>query len=202
MTISAPKKRTLALAAIKPYENNPRRIPTEAVAKVRESIEKYGYVQPIVVDADNVVVVGHTRLAALQEMGVDKVDVYVFEGSQEKANEYRLVDNRTGEMSDWDQSALSVELREWEASLLESFFPEIDLEIGTLTSAMKDITEKDVEDATTKAQTVRALQPAQTTKVVCPSCYHTFEVKTASLPGISEMDLEIIGAANRGGAEG
>ena len=200
MTIAMPVVKTLKLSEITPYGNNPRRIPAEAVAKVRESLENYGYQQPIVVDHNNVIVVGHTRFLAMQEMGIDSAQVYVTDLSEEKANEYRLVDNQTGEMSDWDHSALVMELREWEGALMASFFPEIDLEIGSLTSALKDVTQKDMDSATEKVAVVRALEPAQSTTVICPSCYYAFEVKTNTLPGLSQIDLEVIEAARSTGA--
>lgn len=191
----------LPLDQITPYPNNPRSIPREAIAKVRESLEKYGYHQPIVVDREHVIVVGHTRYAALQQMGVEEIEVYIFQGSAEKAREYRVIDNRTGEMSEWDQASLIMELREFDTQLMDSFFPEIDLEIGSTVNAIKDVTQDDIDRATEKAQTVRALEPTLSTTVQCPSCFATFEVKTATLPGLSQLDLDVI-AAGRAAADG
>jgi ParB-like chromosome segregation protein Spo0J len=76
-TINTPTKRTLPLDQITPYWRNPRRIPGDAIKSVRESLERYGYQQPIVVDEHNVIVVGHTRYYAMQQMDIDEVEVYV-----------------------------------------------------------------------------------------------------------------------------
>lgn len=191
-----PEVRLLPLEEIHPYGNNPRKIPAEAVAAVRSSIEKYGYQQPIVVDARHVIIVGHTRYLALKEIGATHVPVYVTDLPPDKVNAYRLADNRTGESSDWDHSSLVMELREFEASLLEEFFPHVSLEIDVLNAALSDVTDKETRDAADK---IGAAKPAArdplTTKVVCPACYDTFQVRTDSLPGLSRLDLDQLEAA-------
>jgi len=62
---------------VKPYPNNARVIPPSAIEKVASSIRAYGWRQPIVVDADGVIVVGHVRLLAAQSMGLGEVPVHV-----------------------------------------------------------------------------------------------------------------------------
>jgi len=173
---------------IKPYWRNPRRIPAEAVEAVATSIKEYGYQQPIVVDKDMVVIVGHTRLQALKKLGVTEVPVYVSDLPEAKAKEYRLIDNRTGEMTTWDHSALVLELREFETTLLESFFPDIDLEIGQVNDAVT-VTNSDVAKAEEAIKQVKEAETIMTTEVVCPSCFHSFKVRTDSLPGLTRSDL-------------
>jgi hypothetical protein len=182
---------TLPIGEIRPYPRNPRRIPPEAVDAVAESIRRYGYQQPIVVDRDHVVIVGHTRLAALAQLGWTEVPVYVSDLPEERAREYRLVDNRTGELTAWDYNALVLELREFESSLLESFFPDVDLEIGQVTDA---VTEADVTDASLAITRVNpgSAAVAHMTAVECPSCANHFEVRTASLPGVTDELLELL----------
>lgn len=185
-----PKTTTLPIEAIKPYPGNPRRIPDSAVEAVAESIRRYGYQQPIVVDKHHVVVVGHTRLLALQRLGWTEVPVYVADKlSAAKIKEYRLIDNRTSEMTDWDHSLLVMELREFETKLLESYFPEIDLEIGQVRRA---VNENDIRDAERKVQEVVSYSPlsTQVTKVQCPSCFHEFNVRTSTLPGMTFEELD------------
>jgi len=190
-----PDAKTLAIDDIKPYFRNPRRIGEDAIAAVAESIERYGYQQPIVVDADNVIVVGHTRHLALQKLGYTEVAVYVTDLPAEKAKEYRLVDNRTAELSSWDYGALVMELREFETSLLESFFPDVDLEIGQVDSA---VTQQQIDDASAKVARVTEANPTatHTTTVVCPACFHEFPVRTRSLPGLSHEDLDELAYAD------
>lgn len=103
------------IESIKPYENNPRKISAEAIEKVMASIKEFGFQQPIVVDKDMVIIVGHTRLLASQKLGLDKVPVIVADNlTDEQARAYRLADNKTGEFSQWDDKLLSFELQELE----------------------------------------------------------------------------------------
>lgn len=99
------------IGKVKPYGNNPRTITDAAVEKVAKSIKEFGWRQPIVVDRDGFVIVGHTRLRAALSMGLKTVPVHVAENlSDEKVRAYRLADNRTGEENDWDKDLLLIEL--------------------------------------------------------------------------------------------
>ena len=99
-----------SLNALKPYEGNPRRIPKSAVDAVAASIRQYGFRQPIVVDPDGVIIVGHTRLQAARKLGLESVPVHVADLTPEQARAYRLADNRAGEFSAWDDEVLTAEL--------------------------------------------------------------------------------------------
>ena len=104
----------MALADITPYENNPRNN-EEAVEKVANSIKEFGFNQPIVVDKDNVIIVGHTRYLAAQELGLTEAPVIVAGNlSDEQARAYRLADNKTGELAGWDFEKLALELEQIE----------------------------------------------------------------------------------------
>ena len=92
---------------IKPYKNNPREISNEAVEKVVKSIQVFGYNQPIVVDNDNVIVVGHTRWKALKQLGKTKAYIVKREFSKNDAMAYRIMDNRSGEESKWENKLLA-----------------------------------------------------------------------------------------------
>ena len=100
------------VADIKLYPHNPRRN-DHAVAAVAASIREFGFRQPIVVDTDGVTVVGSTRLKAAIQLGMKQVPVHVAVGltpAQLKA--YRIADNKTAELADWDDSLLVQELAE------------------------------------------------------------------------------------------
>ena len=98
------------IGSVRPYEQNPRRNDT-AVEGVAKSIRLYGFRQPIVVDADGVIVVGHTRWKAAQTLGLAEVPVHVAHDlTPEKARAYRLADNRTSEIAEWDFDLLPLEL--------------------------------------------------------------------------------------------
>lgn len=185
-----PIAKSIAVKDIKPYPNNPRHISEEAVDAVADSIERYGYQQPIVVDTDNVIVVGHTRFRALKKLKYKKIEVYVTDLPADKVNEYRLIDNRTGEMTTWDFDALVLELREFEEGILNEYFPDMDLEIGMISEATQ-VSKQDMENAADKITSVKEADPTavHTTTVECPSCFHQFQVRTRSLPGLSHDDL-------------
>lgn len=95
-----------------PYENNPRQITPDAITKTAESIREYGWQQPLVVDEDGVILVGHTRLMAAQSLGYGEVPVHVAAGlSEAQKRGYRIADNRTGTESRWDFPLLTGELK-------------------------------------------------------------------------------------------
>lgn len=96
---------------IKPYPNNPR-INDRAVNDVMASIEQCGYCSPIIVDEDYVVLAGHTRLKAVKKLGWKTVEVIVKDGmTEEMKKKYRLLDNKTGELAEWDMEKLEWELQ-------------------------------------------------------------------------------------------
>lgn len=95
---------------VKPYELNPR-INDPAVDAVIASIREFGWRQPIVVESGGVIIVGHTRWKAAKKMGLPEVPVHVAADlSPEKARAYRIADNQTGDLSDWDMDRLPAEL--------------------------------------------------------------------------------------------
>lgn len=95
-----------------PYENNPR-INDEALRFVKNSIDKFGFRVPIVVDKNNVVVAGHTRLLACVELGIQEVPtVRADDLTEEQVAAYRLADNKVSEYSNWDFMKLDRELSE------------------------------------------------------------------------------------------
>ena len=98
------------LTEITPYLNNPRKNDA-AVDKVAESIKEFGFKQPIVVDRDGIIIVGHTRYKAAQELGLEYVPCLVADDlSEEQAKAYRLADNKTNEFASWDFELLDLEL--------------------------------------------------------------------------------------------
>jgi DNA modification methylase len=96
--------------SIRPYENNPR-VNDAAVDAVAASIQKFGFRQPIVVDSDGVIVVGHTRFKAALQLGLTQVPVHVaHELTPAEAKAYRIADNQTATLSSWDDFKLPHEL--------------------------------------------------------------------------------------------
>ncbi len=105
-----------SLSEIKPYDNNPRDNDA-AVDAVAASIKEFGFRAPIIVDADFVIIVGHTRWKAAKKLGLDRVPVHIAtELTPAQAKAYRIADNKTGELADWDFTKLPLELHPAPAS--------------------------------------------------------------------------------------
>lgn len=100
------------IKSIRPYEKNPRRN-DEAVEAVASSIREFGWQQPIVVDRDGVIIAGHTRYKAAKKLKCDTVPVVVADDlTEDQVKAYRLADNKTGELAEWDTALLGEELAE------------------------------------------------------------------------------------------
>ena len=93
---------------ILPYINNPRK--NLNVDKVASSIKEFGFQQPIVVDKNYIIIVGHTRFEAAKKLGLKEVPVQIADLDEDKAKAYRIADNRLNQDADWDNELLSVEL--------------------------------------------------------------------------------------------
>ena len=101
-----------SIGDIRPYPNNPR-TNDNAVDAVAASIREYGWRQPIVVDSDGVIICGHTRYKAAQKLGLDQVPVHVATDlSPEKIRAYRIADNQSADLADWNYDLLPIELKE------------------------------------------------------------------------------------------
>ena len=99
----------LKLKDLIPYANNPRK--EQAIDKVASSIKEFGWQQPIVVDENNVIIVGHTRYQAAQKLGFENVPVQIAKGLNEaQTKAYRLADNKLNENALWDLDMLAFEL--------------------------------------------------------------------------------------------
>ena len=99
------------IGQIRPYKNNPRDN-EKAVKELCKSIKQCGYIAPIIVDEDGVILAGHTRYKALKRLGYETCRVLVAEGMDDtQKKKYRLLDNKTGELADWDMDKLEAELQ-------------------------------------------------------------------------------------------
>tara|TARA_Y100000114_G_scaffold9962_1_gene7843 strand:- start:361 stop:1593 length:1233 start_codon:yes stop_codon:yes gene_type:complete len=154
------KVQSLPISDIKPYEQNPRKN-NAAVAGVMRSIQEYGFQQPLVLDVNHEVVVGHTRLKAADALGMTEVPCVVAEGlTDEQVKAYRIMDNKSGEVAEWDYDLLKGEvydLMELDFDLDLTGFSEVDLqELGLLDPEVNEglVDEDEVPDAPANPTTV------------------------------------------------
>lgn len=122
------------LSEIVPYAKNAKKHDKKQIANVAESIKQYGFVQPVVIDRDGVIVIGHCRVEAAKKLGMKTVPcVCVDDLTPEQVNALRLVDNKSNE-SDWDFDLLAEEL------------PGLDLSAFDFDWGLPEITEEVIED--------------------------------------------------------
>src|SRR5262245_3607310 len=144
---------------IHPYENNPR-VNDDAVAAVAASLKEFGFRQPVVVDTDGVIVVGHTRYKAAQLLGLERVPVHVatdLTPAQIKA--YRLADNQTATLAEWNYDLLPIELAD-----LQGMNFDLSL-LGFSAESLAEIMDPGVQDGLTDPDDVPEPPDKPTTKV-------------------------------------
>jgi len=159
---------------IHPYENNPR-INDKAVEAVVASLKEFGFRQPIVVDKDGVIIVGHTRYKAAQQLGLQKVPVHVAKDlTESQIKAYRIADNQTATIADWDYELLPIELKD-----LQGMDFNLDL-LGFSEEELSNLLAEPVEEGLTDEDAVPATPKVAVTKpgdlyilggkVKCPKC--------------------------------
>lgn len=157
------------LDALVPYWRNPRLISDEAVNMVAESIRQFGYQQPIVVDADDVIIIGHTRYMALRRLGYTEVPVRVEATlTPLQVKQLRTIDNRSGEFTSWDFDKLMAELTTIDEELASRFFPEV------AGPALQDTAGEVAVDVSPPP--VEAREDNGLSEFICPSCFHSWEM--------------------------
>lgn len=153
----------MRLSEIKPYKKNAKKHEETQIKNVMQSIKEFGVVQPIVVDRNNTIIIGHCRYEAMKRLGYDELQedwVKVVDLSEEEAEKLRLLDNKLNES-------------EWDLELLKDLVPSIDFsdfEVDfNLPEEVKDINLDDFfEDAPPKEKEPKKIQ--------CPHCGEWFEV--------------------------
>ena len=152
----------LSVNDIHPYPNNPR-INDEAVAYVVESMNQTGNLDPIEVDENNVILSGHTRLLALEQLGITETECVRYTGlTEEQKKKYRLLANRTGEVAQWDKELLDMELGELDFGDFDFGFSDDSEDEGTIFKQQQEI---DIENG-----------GGTDNEVECPNCGFRFEV--------------------------
>ena len=152
------------------YENNPREN-DGAVEVVKNSIEQFGFKVPVMVDKNNVIICGHTRVKAALELGLETVPCTIEEDMTEaEVRAFRLVENKTHELSFWDRSLLDIELKSLEGDFeMEDFGFEPDAGV-----MVEDVNDFFAESEQTARHT--ATETMETSGMVeCPNCKFMFK---------------------------
>lgn len=113
---------TVGIGDIKPYDNNAKEHPREQIEQIKKSILEYGNNDPIAVDENNIIIEGHGRYIALQELGHDTVEIIRLEHlTEEQKKAYRLVHNKLTMNSDFDIERLEAELADLQIQDMQEF---------------------------------------------------------------------------------
>ena len=139
-----------------PYENNPRKN-DEAVDYVAKSIKEFGFKVPIIIDKDNVIVTGHTRLKAAKQLGLKEIPTIMADDlTEEQIKAFRLADNKVSEFANWDFDLLNFELDDISNINMEDFgFSEVNIDWDNV----EDLTEENYDEP-------------QHNMLECPKCHH------------------------------
>jgi ParB-like chromosome segregation protein Spo0J len=166
---------TIPIDRIQPYWRNPRKNDA-AVEKVRASIERFGFNQPLVVDASLVVIAGHTRLRAARQMGLAEVPVVIADLPPEKAKAYRIADNAAGGISAWEEGSLAKELERVDLAAMATFFRPGELD-ALLTAPSPEDLEPPAEEPEPPIEPPEEL----TVTLACPHCRADFDIDARTL---------------------
>lgn len=141
---------------IKPYEKNNKKHPQSQIDNVAKSIELYGFVQPLVIDKKNTIVIGHCRYLAAKQLGLTEVPcVYVNNLSAAEVRKLRILDNKLNE-SDWDFANLELELAELD-------FSDFDIDF---------VLSDDIDWDNVDYLSEESYSPPQHRMLECPKCHH------------------------------
>ena len=153
-----------SIAEITPYEKNPRKN-DEAVEYVANSIKEFGFKVPIVIDKNGVIVAGHTRYKAAQELGLEKLPCIIADDlTEEQVKAFRIADNKVGELAEWDFDLLDEELD----GIFDIDMGVFGFDFGSDTGFNEDTLNELFADAPEKEKNPKTVK--------CPHCGEVFEI--------------------------
>jgi len=160
LTLETIKIEKTPINEIKPYKNNPR-INTNAIEKVRDSILAFKFRNPILIDKNNEIIAGHTRLEAAKQLGLKEVPTIKIEDMTEaQVKAFRIADNKTAEFSEWDFDILKDEFHSLEDT---DFFHDTGFKSEEITQIWDS--DKDKIDVSEHKRELHK-------EIYCPNCNH------------------------------
>jgi len=156
----------LEIDEIRPYKDNPR-VNKDAITVVKNSLSKFGWQQPLVLDKNNEIVVGHTRYYAAIELGMKKIPCLIADDlNDEKIKAYRIMDNKSSEYASWNYGLLTKEMQD----ILES--GGLDL---TFTGFSNNEIDNMIDDINVELEDESSVaRMDELNLITCPDCGHKF----------------------------
>ena len=159
------------IESLYPYHNNPKEHPTDQIEKIASSIKNYGFVQPLVIDGENEIIIGHGRLEAAKKLGLDKVPVVVKDDlTDAQIKALRIADNKVAE-SEWNMEQLSEELELLKMEDVE--IKELGFELEEIEGIMNDI---DIDEFFEEEDKNHKSKTKENEFIVCPNCGEEIEI--------------------------
>ena len=142
------KVQNIKIEVIKPYEKNTKKHPETQIKNIAESIKQFGFIQPLVLDKNNEIIIGHGRYFAAQRLKMEEVPcVFVENLTEEQVRKLRILDNKLNE-SEWDDDLLRLELEDLD-------FGDFDVDFGLdFEEEQKEIVEDEVPEVDEKAEPI------------------------------------------------
>lgn len=142
-----PKITMMSLTDLKAYDNNPRKNDS-AVDAVANSIREFGFKVPVIIDSNNIIVCGHTRVKAAKKLGMEEVPCIVADDlTDDQIKAFRLADNKTSELAEWDLDKLSEELKFIDMDMLQFGFEDLEAQLE------RDVLEDDFDESEELSET-------------------------------------------------
>ena len=185
---AADKVKRVKVSKLIPYDRNPKIHPDNQIKELANSISEWGWTIPILVDEKDMVIAGHGRLYAAQQLGIKEVPTIVAEGwSEEKKKAYVIADNKLAEKGEWDTSLLYSELKEINDSNFDLFltgmgeeFKLMDFNPNLDPSYSHNLVDENAmqkahEGMEGQIQSIQSDKSNEGIEVMCPYCAETFE---------------------------
>ena len=173
------------VASLQAAAQNSRKHTEAQIDQIAESIKRFGWTIPVLIDENGTIIAGHARVRAAKKLGIENAPCIIATGwSEEKKEAYQITDNRLSELSEWDTEILDAQIKRLNAAQFDLGFldmSDFNTELFSPTLDPKIDTSAVTEDQVSKTQQQQdgkfaAGEGGQTYSVICPHCGEDFDI--------------------------